>query len=199
VAENLHLQRSAKKPGPIIFIDEAACRLNGSALRNFDLQVESILLRGGRIVWPLTETNEQTATFQLEKIGGELLIKPNDLWQLRSLTAEVLGMRMEISGSLTNASLVRDWRLPKSTKQSAEATQALWRRIVSSAAGSNSSVSRNCSPILTAMPWICADLMPTSNLSPPASNVRGATPPTPFCACAWSRPGSPIRFRQSLS
>jgi len=133
VAENLHLQRSRKKPGPIIFIDEAACRLNGAALRNFVLQVDSILLRGGRIVWPLTETNEQTATFQLEKIGGELLIKPNDLWQLRSLTAEVLGMRMEISGSLTNASLVRDWRLPKATRESAEATQALWRRIVSTA------------------------------------------------------------------
>src|SRR5437773_2936177 len=83
--ENIQLQRAEGKPGPIIFMDEAACRVDAKALRNFDLQPESVRLRGGRIIWPFRETNQQTATFELGKVGGELLFKPNDLWQLRSL------------------------------------------------------------------------------------------------------------------
>jgi len=134
IAENMQLQRARGRPGPVIFLDEAACRLDGKALRNFDLQPQSVRLRGGRIIWPFRETNQQTVTFGLDKVGGELLFKPNDQWQLRSLSAEVLGASLLLSGTLSNASVVRDWKFPKSTKQTPEATQALWRRIVATAA-----------------------------------------------------------------
>jgi len=45
----------------------------------------------------------------------------------------MLGAQVQISGTLTNASRARDWKFPKGTR-SAEATQALWRKIVSTAA-----------------------------------------------------------------
>ncbi len=133
LAEQMRLERADHQPGPLIFVDEAACRLDPRALRNFDLELDSVLLQGGRIIWPFKETNEQTATFRLDKIGGELVFRKNDLWQLRSLSAEVLGVNLQISGTLTNASLLRDWKFPAAKPESAEATQALWRRIVSSA------------------------------------------------------------------
>ena len=133
LAENMQLQRARGKPGPVIFLDEAACRLDPNALRNFNLQLESVRLRGGRIIWPFRETNQQTATFELAKVEGELLFKANDLWQLRSLSAELLGTTVQVSGTLSNASVIRDWKFPKGTKQTPEATQALWRRIVAGA------------------------------------------------------------------
>jgi hypothetical protein len=133
VAEQMHLERADHKPGPIIFVEEAACRLEPRALRNFNIEVESVLLRGGRFVWPFKETNEQTATFRLDNVGGELVFKKNDLWQLRSLSADVLGVNLQISGTLSNASLIRDWKFTGAKPDSAEATQALWRRIVAGA------------------------------------------------------------------
>src|SRR6185503_14153115 len=96
VAENLHLQRARHNPGPTIFVEEASCQLNHRALRNFDVEVGSVLLRGGRVVWQFAETNQQTANFRLDKIGGELVFATNDVWQLRSLGAEMLGASMQI-------------------------------------------------------------------------------------------------------
>jgi len=133
IAENLHLQRARHRSGPIIFIDEALCRLDRNALRNFDVELESVQLHGGRVVWPFSATNEQTATFRLDRIGGELVFLPNDLWELRSLSADLLGVNVQISGMLTNATLVRDWTFPKVAPESAAATEALWRRIVATA------------------------------------------------------------------
>jgi hypothetical protein len=132
VAENVVLRRADNTPGPIIFVDEAACQLRRENFRRFKFEPQSVNLRGGRIVWQLVETNQPTATIRLDHVGGELLLKPNDLWELRSLNAEVLGTSIQIAGTLTNASLVRDWKFPKSSK-SAEATQALWRKIAANA------------------------------------------------------------------
>jgi hypothetical protein len=132
IAQNLRLQRADHKPGPMIFVEEAGCRLNQRALRNLDFQVDSVLLRDGQILWQFAETNQPTATFQLDKIGGELVFEANDLWRLRSLRAEMLGTSVQLSGTLTNASRVRDWKFPKKTV-SAGATQALWRKIMTAA------------------------------------------------------------------
>ena len=132
IGENIQLRPAEKKPGPFLFVEEAACQLNRRALRNFEIEVDSVLLRGGRLVWQFAATNEPTATFQLDRIGGELIFAANDLWRLQSLSAEMLGTELQISGTLTNASRIRDWKLPKGSR-SAEATQALWRRIVSTA------------------------------------------------------------------
>jgi len=60
------------KTRPDGLVEEAAGQLNHRALRNFDLEIDSVLLRGGRVVWQFAETNEPTATFQLDQIGGEL-------------------------------------------------------------------------------------------------------------------------------
>src|SRR5438445_4223904 len=103
IAENVQLQRSQGKAGPIIFLDEAACRVDAKALRHFDLKPASVRLRGGRIIWPSRETNQQTAKFELDKVEGELVLKPHDLWQLRSLSAELLGTSLQISGTLSKA------------------------------------------------------------------------------------------------
>src|SRR2546426_1861578 len=61
IGEGIHLRPAGNKPGPLVFIEEAACQLNRRALRHFDLEVDSVLLRGGRVVWQFAQTNEPTA------------------------------------------------------------------------------------------------------------------------------------------
>src|SRR5881396_17498 len=39
VGENIRLQPAKKRPGPVVFIEEAACQLNHRALRRLDLEV----------------------------------------------------------------------------------------------------------------------------------------------------------------
>src|ERR1051325_1526839 len=132
VAENVILKRFGQRPGPVIFVDEAACQFDRRQLRHLEFHPVGVTLRGGRIVWQLRETNQPTATVQLDQVGGELDFKPNDVWELRSFRAEVLGSSVQVAGTLTNASVVRDWKFPRSSKTAAS-TQELWRRIVAAA------------------------------------------------------------------
>src|ERR1043166_9600939 len=108
VAENVILKRFGQRPGPLIFVDEAACQFDRRQFHHLEFHPLAVTLRGGRIVWQLRETNQPTATVQLDHVGGELDFKPNDVWELRSLRAEVLGSSVQLAGTVTNASVVRE-------------------------------------------------------------------------------------------
>src|SRR5580765_6570348 len=54
VAENLHIQSTNHTRGPQLFVEDAECPLNPGALRNFGFKMNSLRLRGGRLIWPLS-------------------------------------------------------------------------------------------------------------------------------------------------
>ena len=113
VADGLQLSRTNTYAGPHLFVDTAEFRLNSKALRSFEVRPDSVYLSGGRLILPMLGTNAPKQTFVLNKVRGELLFKPDDQWELRYFQGQSLGARVGIRGTITNASLIRDWKLPK--------------------------------------------------------------------------------------
>jgi hypothetical protein len=130
VAENLYLRRAA---GPQIYVARAQCRMRGSALRRMKLELETVKLSGARVIWPLEKTHEPASTFLLNNVRGELHFRENDVWDLQNLTATMMGARVNISGTLTNGSLVRDWRVPQLRAGVREDSLARWRAFLNAA------------------------------------------------------------------
>ena len=110
VAENLYLRRAA---GPQIYVARAQGRMRTSALRRFKLELATVKLAGARVIWPMEKTHEPGSTFLLNNVRGELHFRDNDVWDLQNLNATMMGARVNLSGTLTNGSLVRDWRVPQ--------------------------------------------------------------------------------------
>lgn len=130
VAENLYLRRAA---GPQIYVARAQCRMRGSALRRLKLELATVKLSGARVIWPLEKTHEPSSTFLLNNVRGELRFRDNDIWDLQNLSATMMGARVNISGTLTNGSLLRDWRVPQLRKGVREENLARWRAVLSAA------------------------------------------------------------------
>ena len=115
VAENIHFQRTNTPAGPNLFVEEAQFRVDHEALKRRQFVVDTLRLNQGRLIWPLEGTNQPKQTVSLENIQGELRLKTNDLWELRSFQLRYHGASVRVSGALTNASAMRDWRFPRRT------------------------------------------------------------------------------------
>ena len=130
VAENLYLRRAA---GPQIYVARAQCSMRGSALRRMKLELARVKLSGARVIWPLEKTHEPASTFLLNNVSGELHFRENDVWDLQNLTATMMGARVNFSGTLTNGSLVRDWRVPQLRTGVRDESLARWRAFLNAA------------------------------------------------------------------
>lgn len=129
VADHLHIQFAGTGDSPHLFAEEAEGLLNFRALQDLRLDVTALLLREGRLLLPATDTNGPRQTVCLNAIDGEVRFLPGDVWDLRSLRATCRGVKARLSGTVTNASALREWRLPRSARPPSEAERA-WRRQV---------------------------------------------------------------------
>ncbi|MBI3851262.1 MAG: hypothetical protein HY298_13460 [Verrucomicrobia bacterium] len=109
VAENVHFGAANQPQGPQFSLAEVEVRINMAALKKRRLQVDSLLLHQGRLIWPLTDTNQPPQKLFLDNIQTELRFLPNDQWELDKFQAHFAGAKMQLAGTLTNASAVRDW------------------------------------------------------------------------------------------
>src|SRR6266446_97783 len=66
VAENVRFGRADEPFGPLLTLAEVQVRLNHQALARFQLQVDSLMLRQGRLVWPIAETNQPARQLSAE-------------------------------------------------------------------------------------------------------------------------------------
>lgn len=130
VADNLYLRRAA---GPQIYVERAQCRMRPAALRRLKLELALVKLSGARIIWPLERTHEPGSTFLLNNVRGELHFREKDIWDLRNLSATMMGARVSFSGTLTNGSLVRDWRVPQLKAGVRGENLARWRALLNTA------------------------------------------------------------------
>jgi hypothetical protein len=133
VAEDLQLQRTNALHGPHLFLQNAEFRLQGRALRHLRLEADSVMLGGGRLRWELPGTNQPRRTLALDDIGGELFLRSGDVWELRFLETRFLGMQTRLRGDLTNASLIREWKLPVRPTRPGEPPGGLWSRLLAEA------------------------------------------------------------------
>jgi hypothetical protein len=112
VAENLQVEQARSPAALQFYAEEAECSLRFSALAAGAVEPTAVKLVGGRLVVPMTRTNTPGQQLLLQDIRGEVRIQPNDVWDLFGLEARGLGLRIAISGWLTNASALRAWRPP---------------------------------------------------------------------------------------
>src|SRR5437762_10562548 len=92
VAEHLQIKSANEPLGPQVFVDEAESPLNVAALRNLELRMNSLRLRGGRVIWPLPTTNGLNRTFVLNDLHGQLFFEEDGRWDLHSLFADFHGV-----------------------------------------------------------------------------------------------------------
>jgi hypothetical protein len=110
VAENVRFGRADDSLSPNLAVREVAVGLDYNALRKLRLQVDSLMLRQGTLAWPIAETNRAPRQITLDNIQTELHLLPNDQWRLDDFTAGFASGRIQCSGSVTNASEVRNWK-----------------------------------------------------------------------------------------
>jgi len=110
VAEDVQFGRADEPLSPRLTMAETEVMLNYGALARFQLQVDSLALRRGRLVWPIAETNRAPRELALTDIQTNLRLLPNDQWALDNFKATFAGGRIRVSAMVTNASAFRDWK-----------------------------------------------------------------------------------------
>jgi hypothetical protein len=130
VAENINLGKAGASRGPQLNLDEAELRFNFPALRHRQLQVDSLIIRRGRLIWPLAEAQPPAPPLVLEDITTELRFLPHDQWELDRFQARLLNAKLRLFGSLTNAPLVRRWTAPRGTNASSAVWQSELARVL---------------------------------------------------------------------
>ena len=110
VAENVQFGRVDEPLSPKLAMKEVEVMINYKALARLQLQVDSLALRHGRLVWPIAETNRAPRELELSNIETNLRLLPNDQWALDNFKAAFAGGRIHVGAMVTNASAFRDWK-----------------------------------------------------------------------------------------
>lgn len=117
VAEKVNLGRAKEPLGPQLFVEEVTLKLNEPALRDFRFEVDSLVLRQGRMVWPLAAANEPPYRLAVDDLQTELRFLPGDQWELAELQGRCLGVKLNLAGTITNAAHLRQWQWRRATNQ----------------------------------------------------------------------------------
>jgi hypothetical protein len=110
VADNVRFELAADPNGPQLTAREVQVRLNHQALQKLQIQIDSLLLRQGQLIWPIPQTNGPNRQLSATDIQTELRLLPNDQWALDQFSASLAGAKIQLSGIITNASAVREWK-----------------------------------------------------------------------------------------
>ncbi len=130
VAENVRFgQADAPGNGPGFSAQEVELKLNHGALRHFEFTVDSVILHGGQLVWPLNQTNQAPRSLSIDGIQSQLRFLENDRWELDRFNATFAGASLQVSGAITNASALRDWKLLHATPNAPAQPARLQQRL----------------------------------------------------------------------
>src|ERR1051325_735089 len=109
VAENVKAGQRGEATGPRFTAREADFNLSWPALLQRRLVVSGVALRDGHLVVPVSATNEPGRELVVENIRATVRFSTNDAWSLEDFHAVFLGADFSLSGTITNASEMRDW------------------------------------------------------------------------------------------
>jgi len=129
VAETVTLGSAADPNAPGFSVDRARLKLRGNPFWGDDFEVESLDLTGGNVILPLVVSNQPTHNFTIENIRSEVRLHGKDTWELTQLQGDCMGLKFNISGALTNANYLSQWRRQRDTNQTAQAWQYQLSRV----------------------------------------------------------------------
>src|SRR3954463_11913632 len=124
IADKAFFGSSHDPLSPQLTAREAQLKLNHKALFRFQIEVESLALRQGLLVLPVTASNQPPRQLSISNIQTQLRFLPGDEWRLDNFKAEFAGAQVQLSGIITNASAIRDWKTPGGP----EATPGVWQK-----------------------------------------------------------------------
>jgi len=110
VAENVFFGRTNNFLSPQLTLKEVEVRVDYAALLKRQFQIDSLALRQGRLAWPVISTNGVARELSIDHIQTDLQLSTNDVWELDNFQAEFGGAKIQLTGALTNASTLRDWK-----------------------------------------------------------------------------------------
>ncbi len=120
VVENVRLGH-AKTPGdPAFSVAEIQLELNYRALLRRQWQIDGLVLRQGKFVWPLASDHALT----LDNIQTDLRFQINDTWSLDNFHADLAGTGLALSGDIAHAPEMRNWEIFHGEKP---ANRAAWQ------------------------------------------------------------------------
>ncbi len=121
VAENVRLGHAATPDSPALSLAEVQLRLNHRALLHRRLQIDGLVLREGKLVWPFTPTN----TLALDHIQTDLRFQTNDTWSLDHFQASFAGVKFSLAAEIAHAPEIRHWEMFRGTKTGGWTRQSL--------------------------------------------------------------------------
>ena len=80
-----------------------------------EINIEEAIVRGGRFNMPIDSELEEVEAFEAVGIATKVKLHSRQWWELEFLTAEMLGLEIECSGSVTNAFAFSEWSTGKSS------------------------------------------------------------------------------------
>ena len=110
VAENVRFGGVEDPTLPKLSAKEVEIDLNLRLLSRLQLQVDSLGLHGGNLAWSVAKTNEPARTLTVKDIEATLRLAPGDERRLEDFRAGFAGAHFVLSGTVTNASAIRDWK-----------------------------------------------------------------------------------------
>lgn len=110
VAENVSFGDTADPLLPHLRAADLQLRVDVHELLRLRLRLDSVLMRRGRFLLTVG-TNETQRELSVDNIQSELRFLPNDQWELDNFKAQFAGADIQLSGVVTNASLIRDWKV----------------------------------------------------------------------------------------
>jgi hypothetical protein len=106
VAENVRIG-GAQAGTPVLTLAEVQVQLDFPAMLRRQWQVKGLMLRQGKLVWPVSPTNE----LQLDNIQTFLRFQTNDTWSLQKFQADFAGAQFRLGGEIAHAPALRDWKI----------------------------------------------------------------------------------------
>jgi AsmA-like C-terminal region len=125
VADNVRIGRTEKAGGVALSLQQAQLRLNYHALLHGQLQIDGLVLRQGKFVWPLSPTN----TLVLDHVQADLRFQANDTWSLDNFQANFAGAKLSLSGDVAHALALRNWEIFHGATNNAAVQQAGLQKI----------------------------------------------------------------------
>ncbi|TSA40435.1 MAG: hypothetical protein D4R57_01770 [Verrucomicrobiales bacterium] len=113
VASRVHFGSMDSPAAPRLTAGEVEFNFHLRSFLTGKIQVDSLVMRNGKLEWTLTQTNAPDRILTIEQIESSLRLLPNDSWMLDDLRGRFGGANFFLSGTLLNASAVKDWRFGK--------------------------------------------------------------------------------------
>lgn len=134
VAENVRIGGAQTNGSPVLSLVEVQLRLDFRALLRRQLQVDGLVLRQGKLIWPVSPI-PQDETLTLDNIQAGLRFQTNDTWSLDNFQADFAGAKLALSGEVKHAPELRNLQVFSGQKTGGNGALLDWLQKISGTLG----------------------------------------------------------------